>query len=507
MTVKKIGLDVRLINPDLPDDENSKLNTCINNVYNIWERTAEQKSTQVIFCDLGVPQSKSDEKKNGKKFSIYDDIKEKLIQKGIPDEEIAFIHSAKTEKAKDKLFAKVRKGEIRVLIGSTDKMGAGTNIQNKLIASHDLDAPWKPSDMEQRRGRMVRQGNENEKVDLYRYVTEGTFDAYLYQMLENKQKFISQIMTSKSPVRSCQDLDEVSLSYAEIKALSAGNPLIKEKMDLDIEVSKLKMLKASHMNALYDLQDNVNKVLPRKISYMEHNKELIEDDIQDYKARPVKLDDKGKPVFPSIELFGKVYTDKEEAGKALIEACKTAVKANAFGFTNIGHYQGMELNIGYEPMNRVYIAQLVGHEEYQTELGASESGNFTRLDNLLNGLEDRLKAVDMQIERFKNELSEAKTQLNAPFPHEQELQEKSQRLDELTKQLESAADDKPTSELAEIVDPYFIEVSSEEAAEKLKNSGITYDMKENEGHYIVKINRSDKEKVHDLLDQQKKIVL
>lgn len=221
---RKIGLDVRLMNPDLPDDENSKLNVCINNVYNIWERTAEQKSTQVIFCDLGVPQSSTDEKKNGKKFSVYDDIKEKLIQKGVPAEEIAFIHSAKTEEAKDKLFAKVRKGEIRVLIGSTQKMGAGTNIQDKLIASHDLDAPWKPSDMEQRRGRMVRQGNENEKVDLYRYVTEGTFDAYLYQMLENKQKFISQIMTSKSPVRSCQDLDEVSLSYAEIKALSAGNP-------------------------------------------------------------------------------------------------------------------------------------------------------------------------------------------------------------------------------------------------------------------------------------------
>ena len=504
---RKIGLDVRLMNPDLPDDENSKLNICINNVYNIWERTAEKKSTQVIFCDLGVPQSKTDEKKNGKKFSVYDDIKEKLIQKGVPAEEIAFIHSAKTEEAKDKLFAKVRKGEIRVLIGSTQKMGAGTNIQDKLIASHDLDAPWKPSDMEQRRGRMVRQGNENEKVDLYRYVTEGTFDAYLYQMLENKQKFISQIMTSKSPVRSCQDLDEVYLSYAEIKALSAGNPLIKEKMDLDIEVGKLKMLKASHMNSLYDLQDKVYKELPMKIKTYKELKTNIEADIQDFKARPVTLDDKGKPVFSSIELYGKVYTDKEVAGKALIEACKKAVKTNFSGYTEVGSYQGFKLNIGFEPMNRIYVAQLKGHSDYRAELGASESGNFTRLDNLLNGMEDKLKSVEMQLERLTNELNEAQTQLDVPFPHEEELQEKSKRLDELTKQLENAADEKPKSEIAEVVDPYFIEVSSEEAAEKLKENGITFEMKESEGHYIVKINRSDKEKVHDLLEQQKKIVL
>ena len=504
---RKIGLDVRLMNPDLPDDENSKLNVCINNVYNIWERTVEQKSTQVIFCDLGVPQSSTDEKKNGKKFSVYDDIKEKLIQKGVPAEEIAFIHSAKTEEAKDKLFAKVRKGEIRVLIGSTQKMGAGTNIQDKLIASHDLDAPWKPSDMEQRRGRMVRQGNENEKVDLYRYVTEGTFDAYLYQMLENKQKFISQIMTSKSPVRSCQDLDEVSLSYAEIKALSAGNPLIKEKMDLDIEVSKLKMLKASHMNALYDLQDKVMTDLPAKIKFSELLISNIEKDIKAYNERPIVLDDKGKPVFPSIELFGKVYTDKDEAGKALIEACKQAARADITRNVEVGSYQGFKLNIGYEPMNRVYVATLSGSATYKTELGGSESGNFTRLDNALNGMEDKLTAAKQQLERLQNQLEEAMAQLDTPFPHEQELQEKSQRLDELTKQLESAADDKPTSELAEIVDPYFIEVSSEEAADKLKSSGITFELKESEGHYIVKINRSDKDKVHDLLEQQKKIVL
>jgi len=504
---KKIGLDVRLLNPDLPDDENSKLNICINNVYDIWNRTSEQRSTQVIFCDLGVPQSKADVKKKGKRFSVYDDIKEKLIQKGVPAEEIAFIHSAKTEEAKDKLFAKVRKGEIRVLIGSTDKMGAGTNIQNKLVASHDLDAPSRPSDMEQRRGRMVRQGNENDKVDLYRYVSEGTFDAYLYQMLENKQKFTSQIMTSKSPVRSCQDLDEVTLSYAEIKALSAGNPLIKEKMDLDIEVSKLKMLKASHMNSLYDLQDKVYKELPTKIKSYTELKADIEADIKEFSSRPVKLDDKGKPVFPSIELFGKVYTDKEEAGKALIDSCKAAVKQNFSGYTEIGKYQGFQVNIGYEPMNRIYVAQLKGHSEYKVELGASESGNFTRLDNLLHGMDDRLKNVCLQLERLKNELSEAQTQIDAPFPHEEELAAKSKRLDELTKQLESAADEKSASELAEIVDPYYIQVDSDAACEKLKESGITFEKQEKDGVIAVKINRCDTDKVHQIIENTRAAVM
>lgn len=375
------------------------------------------------------------------------------------------------------------------------------------IASHDLDAPWKPSDMEQRRGRMVRQGNENSKVDLYRYVTEGTFDAYLYQMLENKQKFISQIMTSKSPVRSCQDLDEVSLSYAEIKALSAGNPLIKEKMDLDIEVGKLKMLKASHMNSLYDLQDKVYKELPTKIKSYTELKADIEADIKEFSSRPVKLDDKGKPVFPSIELFGKVYTDKEEAGKALIDSCKAAVKQNFSGYTEIGKYQGFQVNIGYEPMNRIYVAQLKGHSEYKVELGASESGNFTRLDNLLHGMDDKLKNVGLQLERLKNELSEAQTQIDAPFPHEEELAAKSKRLDELTKQLESAADEKPASELAEIVDPYYIQVDSDAACDKLKESGITFEKQEKDGVIAVKINRCDTDKVHQIIENTRAAVM
>lgn len=500
---RKIGLDQRLMNPDLPDDENSKLNICINNVFNIWDKTAENRSTQVIFCDLGVPQSKTDEKKNGKRFSVYDDIKTKLIEKGIPPEEIAFIHNANTEEKKDKLFAKVRKGEVRVLIGSTQKMGAGTNIQDKLIASHDLDAPWKPSDMEQRRGRMVRQGNENKKVDLYRYVTEGTFDAYLYQMLENKQKFISQIMTSKSPVRSCQDLDDVSLSYAEIKALSAGNPLIKEKMDLDIEVGKLKMLKANHQNSLYQLQDKVRTELPMKIKEREEFIKNVEKDIAAYRSRPIPTNEKGKPVFPSIELNGKVYTDKEEAGKALIETCRKAVIGNVGHRIEIGSYQGFKLTVGFDPLNGMYTATLQGAAAHRTELGSSESGNFTRLDNALNGMENQLETAKQHLDDLRVQLKESAAQLNVPFPHEAELQEKSKRLDELTKILESAAEEK-SSEISEVVDPYFIEVNSPEIKETLEKHGITHDLGENEGHFILKINRSDRDKVENLLSPVKK---
>lgn len=500
---RKIGLDQRLMNPMMPDDENSKLNMCINNVFDIWEKTAEQRSTQVIFCDLGVPQNAADKKKNGEKFCVYDDIKEKLIAKGVPAEEIAFIHDAATEAAKDKLFAKVRKGEVRVIIGSTQKMGAGTNIQDKLIASHDLDAPWKPSDMEQRRGRMVRQGNENSHVDLYRYVTEGTFDAYLYQMLENKQKFTSQIMTSKSPVRSCQDLDEVSLSYAEIKALSAGNPLIKEKMDLDIEVGKLKMLKASHQNLQFDLQDMVTRELPGKITFLKEDIENYKKDIELFKAQPVQLDEKGKPVFPSITLNGKKYTDKEEAGKALIEACKKAVKQDLSKAVEIGSYQGFKLSVGYDPLNQAYAAILEGAAKHKNNLGSSESGNFTRLDNTLEAMEHRLETMQQTLGSLTEQLENSKEQLGTPFPHEEELAVKEKRLAELTAILESAADDDTvksvSSEINEIVDPYFMEVGSENDLQKLKDSGILFEKRESEGHIIVRMNRSDSDKAHSII--------
>ena len=487
---RKIGLDQRFMNPDLPDEQGSKLNLCVDNVFQIWNETAEQRSTQLIFCDLGVPQSSEDVKKNGRKFSVYEDIKEKLIAKGVPPEEIAFIHDAKTETAKDKLFAKVRKGETRILIGSTSKMGAGTNVQDKLIASHDLDAPWKPSDMEQRRGRMVRQGNENKHVHLYRYVTEGTFDAYLYQMLENKQKFISQIMTSKSPVRSCLDVDEIALSFAEIKALSAGNPLIKEKMDLDVDVAKLRMFKANHENTQFELQDNVLKVFPQQIARLKSRIEALQKDISAYSALPVRTDEKGNTVFPSMEIGGKIYTEKADAGTALLDALRQNMLQKKAGET-IGHYQGFAITSEFDTLRKCYVASLHGSAVHMTDLGTSETGNITRLDNLLQGLPKELTKSEALLADTIRQLEESKKELGKPFPREEELQEKEKRLDELTKLLEI---DGQGEELVEITEPFLIELGSQAQLDKLRASGIPYKKAEtSDGKLIVKVNRKDKE--------------
>ena len=510
---RKIGLDQRLMNPDLPDDKNSKLNMCINNVYDIWDKTAEKRLTQVIFCDLGVPQKNNDKKKNGEHFCVYDDIKNKLIEKGVPADEIAFIHDAATEEAKDKLFAKVRKGDVRVIIGSTKKMGTGTNIQTKLVALHDLDAPWRPADMEQRRGRMVRQGNENEHVDHFRYVTEGTFDAYLYQMLENKQKFISQIMTSKSPVRSCQDMDEVTLSYAEVKALSAGNPLIKEKMDLDIEVSKLKMLKSAHENNLYKLQNEVTTHLPMKIQYLKNEINGITADIEKAKKSPITYDSDGKAVFPSIEVNGKVFTDKEEAGKALIAAFQAAVEKDYSKNHEIGNYRGFKLLVGYNPLEKSYGGMLQGEAKHITTLGGSETGNFTRLDNLISTMDRRLIDAQRKLDGLVVELEEAKTQLDVPFPREEELREKTKRLDELTKMLEADADDNlavadNTSEkTTSITDPYYLGECTPGAISILEKNDIYFETHIIEDKPHVKINAKDKDTVHALLEERPKLTL
>ena len=432
---KKIGLDQRLINPNLPDEPDTKINLCVDNVFKIWNDTKENKSTQLIFSDLGVPQTKADIKKKGKCFCVYDDIKEKLIKKGIPENQIAFIHDAKTEDEKDKLFAKVKNGEIRVLIGSTQKMGAGTNVQDKLIASHDLDAPWKPADMEQRRGRMVRQGNENKKVHLYRYVTEGTFDAYLYQTLENKQKFISQIMTSKSPVRSCQDVDNVSLSFAEIKALSVGNPMIKEKMDLEVSVAKLKRLKAGHQNTQYQLEDKVLKILPKQIAQLKEKIDGIKKDIQIYSEIPVEEDK-----FSSITIKGQNYSDKETAGKALLEAVRNTALNGSSDYTEIGQYQGFKLTAVFDVVYKKFVGELKGNTSHKIEFGSSESGNITRLDNVLNSMGGELKKAENTLADLQKQLDDAKNQLNIPFPHEKELHEKSARLEKLTKILENDAE-------------------------------------------------------------------
>lgn len=510
---RKIGLDQRLMNPELPEDKDSKLNMCINNVYDIWDKTAEKRLTQVIFCDLGVPQSSNDKKKKGERFSVYNDIKHKLIEKGVPADEIAFIHDAATEEAKDKLFAKVRKGDVRVLIGSTKKMGTGTNIQTKLVALHDLDAPWRPADMDQRRGRMVRQGNENEHVDHFRYVTEGTFDAYLYQMLENKQKFISQIMTSKSPVRSCQDMDEVTLSYAEVKALSAGNPLIKEKMDLDIEVSKLKMLKSAHENNLYKLQNEVTTHLPMKIQYLKNEIKGITSDIEKAKKSPITYDSDGKAVFPSIEINGKVFNDKEEAGKALIAACQAAVEKDYSKNHEIGSYRGFKVLVGYNPLENSYSGTLQGEAKHITALGRSETGNFTRLDNLISTMDRRLIDAQRKLDGLVVELEEAKTQLDVPFPREEELREKTKRLDELTKMLEADADenlavaDNISEKTTSITDPYYLGECTPGAISILEKNDIYFETHIIEDKPHVKINAKDKDKVHALLEEKPKLTL
>lgn len=493
---RKIGLDQRLMNPDLPDEAGTKINLCVDNVFNIWKETSDKRSAQLIFSDLGVPQT-ADKKSSGKRFCVYDDIKEKLIAKGVPAEEIAFIHDAKTETAKDKLFEKVRKGDVRVLIGSTSKMGAGTNVQNKLIASHDLDAPWKPSDMEQRRGRMVRQGNENDEVRLFRYVTEGTFDSYLYQMLENKQKFISQIMTSKSPVRSCQDMDEVALSYAEVKALSAGNPLIKEKMDLDVDVAKLRMLKASYQNAQFDLQDSVFKSLPKQIKNTEKYIQNLKMDIEAYSSRPVKKDDEGQIIFQGIEINGTLYNDKKEGGEALLEAFKNVVMKNISGKTSVGTYQGFEIKAMFDALSKCYVAELHGYGDYTVQLGSSETGNFTRLDNLLNSMQTNCENAKERYDNLCQQLEDAKQQLDKPFSREEELRQKEARLKELTKLLD--IDSQNEIKTAEITAPYYIEINSE-MLEKMKNSSINFEHIETDGHLILKINESDKDRVHDIID-------
>ncbi len=484
---RKIGLDQRLMNLDLPDEPQSKVNLCVENVFKIWSDTAEQRSTQLIFSDLGVPQNAADKKKHGERFSVYDDIKKKLIDRGVPPEEIAFIHDAATKEAKDKLFAKVRKGEIRVLIGSTSKMGAGTNVQDKLIASHDLDAPWKPSDMEQRRGRMVRQGNENPHVQLFRYVTEGTFDAYLYQMLENKQRFISQIMTSKSPVRSCQDVDDVALSFAEIKALSAGNLMIKEKMDLDVEVAKLKILKANHQNVQYQLEDEVLKSLPANIAGIKARIEGLETDIASYAALPVRTDEKGNTVFPSMEIGGKVYTDKEEAGAALLEALRSTALHDSSNFSPIASYQGFAISAKFDALCKCYIGEIKGAATRQVEFGSSEIGNITRIDNALAGMEKDLTAATINLENVMQQLENAKSQLGQPFPREEELRQKEARLAELTKALE-------ITDEVRITDPFIIEVKSEQQLDSLKNSGIPFEhSKTEDGRLLVKVNKDDKD--------------
>lgn len=426
---RKLALDQRMINPMLPDNEGSKINACVDNIFTIWQNNTEKKSAQLVFCDLSTPKLDAE-------FSVYTDIRQKLIERGVPESEIRFIHGAKTEVQKQELFKKVRKGEVRVLLGSTQKMGAGTNVQNKLIALHDIDCPWRPSDLEQRSGRIIRQGNENPDVEIYRYVTEETFDAYLYQLVEGKQKFAAQIMTSKSPVRTAEDIDDTALSYAEIKMLATGNPYIKEKMDLDIQVNKLKMLKSYYLSQKYDLEDKIIKFYPQEIALQTARIKGLKADLEIQKTHPKEIDGK----FVGMTIQGTEYKDKAEAGKAIIKFCKTKTNADTEIF---GEYRGFKMEIEFNQYERAYVVTLRENSSYHVTLGTDIHGNITRLDNAIDGIESRLNKAEEQLANTQAQLETAKVEVEKPFAQEDELQQKMARLTELNALLDMNQGDVP----------------------------------------------------------------
>ena len=446
---RKLALDQRLFNDMLPDDPDSKVAACVDNVYGIWERTTPQKSTQLIFCDLSTPH-------NDGKFNVYDDIKKKLISRGVPESEIAFIHNADSEAKKKDLFGKVRSGQVRVLIGSTAKMGAGTNVQQKLIAIHHTDCPWRPADLQQREGRIVRQGNENPEVEIYSYVTEQTFDAYLYQLVENKQKFIGQIMTSKSPVRSAEDVDEQALSYAEIKALATGNPYIKEKMDLDVAVSKLKLLKQNHLSQRYSLEDRIIKFYPQQIKQCEERIAGYNADIQRAKENTFLNADNFSPMV----VEDVTYDEKKGAGSAILVACKAMTSPEP---KTIGSYRGFNMELSFNSFEKEYVLTLVGSLRHSVSLGADIYGNITRLDNLISSMPDKLKACEERLTDTKVQLENAKAEVERPFPQEEELSQKMERLAELNALLDMDHRDN------EIVDG---EIDKDDVPDKEKNKTI-----------------------------------
>ncbi len=414
---RKLALDQRMMNPMLPDEEGSKVNACVNEVFRIWEENSDKKLTQLLFCDLSTP-------KGAGEFSVYTDIRQKLIERGIPESEIKFIHEADTETKKQELFKKVRRGEVRILMGSTQKMGAGTNVQNKIIASHDLDCPWRPADLEQRAGRTVRQGNENPKVGLYRYVTEGTFDAYCWQLVEGKQKFASQIMTSKSPVRSCEDVDATALSYAEIKMLAADNPHIKEKMDLDIQVQKLRLLKSNYLSEKYELEDKIIKYYPTTIARTKETIAGLEKDISLAKEHPKPLDD----TFVGIEVKGVSYSEKAEGGQKIIDACKEMTSPDSIP---LGKYRGFDLELSFDTFEKAYQVKIKGSLSRSVSLGTDAIGNITRIDNAIEKIPERLEAKSRELSTLEQQFVTAKAEVEKPFDKEEELTEKTNRLNVL----------------------------------------------------------------------------
>ena len=436
---RKLGLDQRIINPDFPDQDGSKVNLCVENILQVWKDGEADKLTQLVFCDISTPQAAPKAKKavstnldtsapesamlpmeEKAPFTVYEDIRSKLIARGVPAEQIAFIHDANTEVKKKELFGKVRSGQVRVLLGSTSKMGAGTNVQDRLVAIHDVDCPWRPGDLQQRKGRIERQGNQNEKVHVFRYVTEGTFDAYLWQTVENKQKFISQIMSSKSPVRSCDDVDEVALSFAEIKALCAGDPRIKERMDLDVEVSKLKIMKADYKSKQYRLEDNLLRHFPEQIEKLKGYIQAIQADMQTLEAHPHPTDG-----FAGMTVLTDELTDKDNAGAALIEAAK---KATGLDPVEVGTYRGFQMSVTLEDFGKKYVLTMQGRLRHQATLGSDPRGNLIRLDNALSQMPQRLKAFQTQLDETYHQQEAAKAELGKPFPYEEELRDKTARL-------------------------------------------------------------------------------
>lgn len=453
---RKLALDQRLMNEMLEDDPNSKVNTCIKNIYDIWNKTKENKSTQLVFCDLSTPKQNEelyDENGIYKFTDIYNDIRKKLAEKGIPREQIAFIHEADTEVRKKELFSRVRNGDVRILIGSTSKMGAGTNVQDRLVALHHLDCPWRPADLTQRNGRGIRQGNINNEIEVYTYVTEGTFDAYLYQLVENKQKFISQIMTSKIPVRVAEDIDEKALSYGEIKALATGNPDILEKTELDTTVAKLKLLKQNFMGEIYDLQDRIVKHYPKEIKRLEDKILALEKDIINLKEN-TKLNNEN---FSPMIINGVTYTEKAKAGQAILDMC--ANKKNA-DLEHIGKYRGFNLELEYYRGNSEFILVISNEYKYYISLGSDVYGNIQRIDNCLDKIAEELVPTKSQLENEKIQLKNAEIEAQKEFPQELELQEKQKRLDELNIKLNLNEKDK------ELFDDDIEEYRNKEKSEK-----------------------------------------
>jgi hypothetical protein len=478
---RKLALDQRLINPMLPDFEGSKLNACADNIFSLWDKTKEDRLAQMVFCDISTP--------NGDKFNVYDDLKEKLMVKGIPENEIAFIHDAKTNQQKQDIFSKVRSGNIRVIIGSTSKMGAGTNCQDKLIALHHLDCPWRPADLQQREGRIIRQGNKNPLVHIYSYVTENTFDAYLYQLVENKQKFISQIMTSKSPVRSAEDVDETALSYSEIKALASGNPLIKEKMDLDVQVSKLKILKANFLSVKYELEDQIASTFPQKISSAKYNIKKIKSDIELVKSH---IDDDF-----ALKLKGITYDDKKEAGQQLLFACDKSIGSDK---VRIGEYKDFSLDLRFDAYHtNKYVLTLNGSAHYDVELGEDIFGNLTRIDNVLKALPDRLESAKKELLKVETDYNSSKEAVNNTFDKEDELNTKLARLKELNNILEMDKSSTKKEDTSNDSEYHYTKVT-EKQKEILSSNGYKDFAKADDGkNFIVKYPTVDKDKVQHLL--------